>query len=141
MKKFCQNSEFDLKLISIFLALLISIRTYGQSVNGRNWIHSKVNYRISPNNSTFITNSLPRGGGLAYHAGKEYNYFIFWASILNNSTSNLELQIKFPSLTFFNSNRSHFIATLTKAKMTPDKIQELDYGLNDIPSLLNVESN
>lgn len=110
-------------------------------MNGRNWIYSKVNYSVSPDNSTFITNSLPRGGGVVYHKGKEYNYFVFWTSILNNSPSTLEIQIKFPSLNFFNSNKSHFIATLTKAKMTSEKIQEFDYGLTDIPSLLKVESN
>jgi hypothetical protein len=141
MNKFCQSSDCDLKLLSIVLLLVISFKSNGQLMNGRNWIYSKVNYRISPNNSTFITNSLPRGGGLVYRDGKEYNYFVFWTSILNNSPSPLEIQIKFPSLNFFNSNKSHFIATLTRAKMTSEKVQMFDYGLTDMSSLLNVESN
>ena len=51
------------------------------------------------------------------------------------------MQIKFPAISLFNSKKSHFIAVLTKAEMTTEKIQAFDYGLPSIPSLLNVESN
>ena len=73
--------------------------------------------------------------------GKKYNYFVFWTSILNNSPSTVEIEIKFPAINFFNSNKSHFKVAFTKAEMTPEKVQELDYGLTDIPSLLTNESN
>ncbi len=107
----------------------------------RDWVNTKVIYTSSTKRSTIFTNSLPKGGGLVHHNGKEYNYFIFWASIRNESDSPLELQIKFPKLNFFNSDKSHFKVAFTKTKMTFDKVQDFDYGLTDIPSLLNIESN
>ena len=141
MNKLSQILNLKSSLYSTFLLILLSLNLKAQSVHNRKWEYSKVAYSLSTNNSTIITNSLPRGGGLVNHKGKEYNYFIFWATIRNESTSPLELQIKFAKLNFFNSNKSHFIVALTKAKMTSDKVQEFDYGLTDIPSLLNIESN
>lgn len=141
MNKFSQIFNSKLYQFSTFFLILLSVNLKGQSVHNRNWEYSKVVYTSSTKNSTVITNSLPRGGGLVYHKGKEYNYFIFWANIRNESTSPLELQIKFPTLNFFNSNKSHFIVAFTKAKMTFDKVQDFDYGLTDLPSLLNNESN
>jgi hypothetical protein len=141
MNKFTQIINSKSSLLSTFLLILLSLNLKGQSVHDRKWEYSKVAYSSSTKNSTIITNSLPKGGGLVYHEGKEYNYFIFWVNIRNESTSSLEVQIKFPRLNLFNSNKSHFIAALTKAKMTSDKVQEFDYGLTDIPSLFNIESN
>lgn len=130
-----------LNLFTTFLLLLLSLNLKGQSVNNQKWEYSKVVYTSSTKNSTIITNSLPKGGGLVYHKGKEYNYFIFWTNIRNESNSPIELQIKFPTLNLFNSDKSHFIVALTKAKMTFDKVQDFDYGLTDLPFLLNNKSN
>ena len=124
-----------------FLLILLSLNLNGQSTQNRNWEHSKVAYTTSTNKKTIISNSLPKGGGIVSYKGKEYNYFIFWTNVRNESPSPLELQINFPSLNFFISSKSHFIAALTNAKMTFDKVQQFDYGLTDIPSLLNIESN
>lgn len=141
MNKFYQIFSSKWNLFSTFLLILFSLNLKGQSVQNRKWEYSKVVYTSSTKNSIIITNSLPKGGGLVYHKGKEYNYFIFWANIRNESNSPLEFQIKFPTLNFFNADKSHFKVGFTKAKMTIDKVQDFDYGLTDIPSLLNNESN
>lgn len=75
------------------------------------------------------------------HKGKEYHYFIFWTSIRNESTSTIELDIRFPAINFFPTNESHFMVAFTKANMTSDKLQAFDFGLTDVPSLLNSELN
>lgn len=138
---FYQTFNSKLNLFSTFILILLSLNLKGQSAHNRKWLYSKVVYTSSTKNSTIITNSLPKGGLLAYNKGKEYNYFIFWANIRNESPAPLELQIKFPTLNYFNSDKSHFIVAFTKAKMTFDKVQDFDYGLTDVPSLLSNESN
>lgn len=141
------NNKFFLKYIfrpcplTTFLFLSISVILHGQSAQNRNWEYSKDHYSPSPKNSIIITNSLPRGGGLVQHNGKEYNYFIFWASIQNATRSTLALQFNFPKQKFFNGSKSHVKVAFTKAKMTSDKVQEFDYGLKDLAALLNKESN
>lgn len=141
MNKYSQIFNTKLDRFSTFLLILLSLNLKGQSVHNRKWEYTKVVYTSSTKNSTIITNSLPKGGGIVYQKGKEYNYFIFWANIRNESPSPLELQIKFPTLNFFNSDKSHFLVAFTKAKMSFDKVQDFDYGLIDLPSLLNNESN
>jgi hypothetical protein len=113
----------------------------GQSVQNRNWEYSKVVYNSSVKNKIIITNSLPKGGGIVSHKGKEYNYFIFWTNVRNESPSNLDLKIKFPTIISFEFNKSQAKVVFTKSNMTIDKEQEFDYGLTDTPSLLNNESN
>jgi hypothetical protein len=113
----------------------------GQSVQNRNWEYSKVVYNSSVKNKIIITNSLPKGGGIVSYKGKEYNYFIFWTNVRNESPSTLDLKIKFPTIISFEFNESHAKVLFTKSNMTIDKEQEFDYGLTDIPSLLNNESN
>jgi len=138
-----------MRILLTFILFLLYLNSSGQLYLDsnrqrspkRDWVNTKVIYTSSTKNATIITNSLPKGGGLVYQKGKEYNYFIFWANIRNESTSPLELQINFPSLNFFNADKSHFIVAFTKAKMTFDKVQDFDYGLTDFPSLLNNESN
>ena len=141
MNRLFQRFYPKLNFFSAILLILLSLNLKGQAVHNRNWVYSKVVYSSSPLNSTIITNSLPKGGGIVYHNGKEYNYFIFWSNVRNESPSPLELQIKFPPLNLLNSYKSNFIVAFTKAKMTFDKVQDFDYGLTDIPSLLNNESN
>lgn len=124
-----------------FVLTLITLNAAAQSAQQRNWVDTKVTYTTSSKQSIIVTNSLPRGGGQVQHKGKEYHYFIFWTSILNESPSTVELDIKFPAINFFPSKESHFMVSFTKATMSLDKLQEFDYGLTDVPSLLNSESN
>jgi hypothetical protein len=113
----------------------------GQSVQNRNWEYSKVVYNSSVKNKISITNSLPKGGGIVSRKGKEYNYFIFWTSVRNESPSTLDLKIKFPTIISFKSKESYAKVAFTKSNMTIEKLQEFDYGLTGIPALLNNESN
>ncbi|MFN6375547.1 MAG: hypothetical protein ACK4YD_10290 [Chitinophagia bacterium] len=130
-----------MKKYSAILMMFFSLNLYGQSVQKYNWEYSKVVYTSSTKEKTIITNSLPRGGGIVYHQGKEYNYFIFWTNILNESSSPLDLKIKFPTIIPFEINESYAKVVFTNSIMTPDKKQVLDYGLTNIVSLLNNESN
>jgi hypothetical protein len=114
---------------------------YGQSVQNTNWEYSKVVYNSSVKNKIIITNSLPKGGGIVSYKGKEYNYFIFWTSVRNESPSTLDLKIKFPTIISFKSKESYAKVAFTKSNMTIEKLQEFDYGLTGIPALLNNESN
>ncbi len=128
-------------LFVICLLTLMSLYSNAQPVQQRNWVDTKVTYSSSAKNAIIITNSLPKGGGSVQHKGKEYQYFIFWTSIYNESPSTVELDMKFPALNFFPSKESHFMVALTKANMTSDKVPAFDYGLTDVPSLLNIASN
>ena len=88
-----------------------------------------------------MTNSLPKGGGIVSYKGKEYNYFIFWTNVRNEAALHLDLKIKFPTIISFKSKESHAMVAFTKSTMTIDKVQDFDYGLTGIPSLLNNDSN
>lgn len=125
----------------IFLLLLLSLNLKGQSVQKKNWEYSNVVYNVSSKKKTIITNSLPRGGGLVHQQGKEYNYFIFWNNIRNESSLPLALEIKFPTLNYFNDTKSQFTVAFTKAIMSFEKVQDFDYGLVNLTNLLNKESN
>ncbi len=114
---------------------------YGQSVQNRNWEYSKVAYTASTNKKTNISNSLPKGGGIVSYKGKEYNYFIFWTNVRNESSSPLDLNIKFPTSISFTSNESQVQVVFPKVQMSFDKLQAFDYGLTDISSLFNIETN
>ena len=130
-----------MNIFSTCLVLLFSLNLNGQSVQKKNWEYSKVVYNSSVKNKIIVTNSLPKGGGIVSHKGKEYNYFIFWTSVRNESPSSLDLNIKFPTILSFEFNESQAKVVFTKSIMTIEKEQEFDYGLTDIPSLLNNESN
>ena len=123
------------------LLIFLSLNLYGQSVQNKNWEYSKVVYNSSVKNKTIITNSLPKGGGIVSYKGKEYNYFIFWTNVRNEAPSPLNLKIKFPTIISFKSKESYAKVAFTKSNMTIDKVQEFDYGLTGISSLLNNESN
>ena len=130
-----------MNIFSTCLLILFSLNLNGQSVQNRNWEYSKVVYNSSVKNKIIITNSLPKGGGTVSHKGKEYNYFIFWTNVRNESPSTLDLKIKFPTIISFEFNESQAKVVFTNSNMTIDKEQEFDYGLTDIASLLNNESN
>lgn len=128
-------------LFAVCLLTLMALYSNAQPVQKRNWVDTKVTYSSSAKNAIIITNSLPRGGGIVQHKGKEYQYFIFWTSISNESPSTVELDMKFPAINFFPSKESHFMVAFTKANMTLEKLELFDYGLTDVPSLLNSASN
>ena len=130
-----------MKKFSVFYLVLLSLNLIGQSAQKRNWEYSKAIYITSPNNKISITNSLPKGGGIVSYKGKEYNYFVFWTNVRNEATLPLDLKIKFLPSIFFKSNESFAKVAFTRSTMTSDKVQEFDYGLTDILSILRSESN
>lgn len=124
-----------------FLLILLALNLYGQSVQHKNWEYSKAVYTFSTKKKTIITNSLPKGGGIVSYKGEEYNYFIFWTNVLNEASSPLDLSIKFPTIIPFESKESQAKVLFTKSNMTIDNVQEFNYGLTGIPSLLINESD
>ncbi len=130
-----------MNIFSTCLLILLSLNLYGQSVQNKNWEYSKVVYNSSVKNKIIITNSLPKGGGIVSYKGKEYNYFIFWTNIRNEAPSPMDLKIKFPTIISFKSKESYAKVVFAKSNMTIEKVQEFDYGLTGIPSLLYNESN
>ena len=122
-----------------FLLFFLSLNLIGQSVQKKNWVYSKIDYTASNKKKITITNSLPKGGGVVNYKGKEYNYFIFWTNVSNDSPSPLDLKIKFPTSIPFESKESHAKVIMPQSTMTIDKIEEFDYGLKNIPSLLKYE--
>lgn len=124
-----------------FLLLLLALNVRGQSVQNRNWVYSNVVYNASTNKKVSITNSLPKGGGIVHHKAKEYNYFIFWTKIRNESPFPVELKIQFSPSISFGSKDSYAKVVFTKSTMTSSNVPAFDYGLTNIPALLANESN
>ncbi len=125
-----------MNLLSTLSLLILSLNLYAQPVQNKNWEYSKVVYNSSVKKKIIITNSLPKGGGIVPHKGKEYNYFIFWTDVRNEASLPLELKIKFPTNISFHAKESIAKVVFTKSNMILAKVQEFDYGLSGIPTLL-----
>ncbi len=128
-----------MNLLSTLSLILLSLNLYAQPVQNKNWEYSKVVYNSSVKKKIIITNSLPKGGGIVSYKGKEYTYFIFWTNVRNEASLPLELKIKFPTNISFQAKESIAKVVFTKSNMTRDKVQEFDYGLTGIPTLLTNE--
>ena len=126
--------------ISVYL-LFVYLNANGQVGPPRNWVDSKIKYTDSKGNSVMMTNSLPKGGGVVYQNGKKYGYVVFWTRMSNQSATPIELKVKFPEVTFFKSPDSYIKIVLPKESMNIEKEQLFDYGLTNLQSILNDESN
>ena len=126
--------------ISVFL-LFVYLNANGQVGPLRNWVDSEVKHTDSKGNSVMMTNSLPKGGGVVYQNGKKYGYVVFWTRMSNQSATPIELKVKFPEVTFFKSPDSYIKIVLPKETMKIEKEQLFDYGLTNLQSILNDESN
>ena len=126
--------------ISVFL-LFVYLNANGQVGPPRNWVDSEVKHTDSKGNSVMMTNSLPKGGGVVYQNGKKYGYVVFWTRMSNQSATPIELKLKFPDVTFFKPPESYVKIVLPKESMNIKKEQLFDYGLTNLQSLLNDESN
>ena len=126
--------------IPVFL-LFVYLNANGQVGPLRNWVDSEVKHKDSKGNSVMMTNSLPKGGGVVYQNGKKYGYVVFWARMSNQSATPIELKLKFPDVTFFKPPESYVKIVLPKESMNIKKEQLFDYGLTNLQSLLNDESN
>jgi hypothetical protein len=126
--------------ISVFL-LFVYLNANGQVGPIRNWVDSEVKLTDSKGNSAMVTSSLPKGGGVVYQNGKKYGYVNFWTRMSNQSATPIELKVKFPEVTFFKSPDSYIKIVLPKETMKIEKEQLFDYGLTNLQSILNDESN
>jgi len=126
-----------MKFPIIFIFFLSSFTIMGQK------FHTEFKYADSINKGITIQNSYPKGGqkytGLN---GKEYVYAIFWTSVTNETTSNLEISINFPvdSFSIPTSPSTKFQLYLPKEKMALEKATLLNYGL-DLKSFLDKNIN
>ena len=127
-------------LVSVFL-LFVYLNVHSQVGPTRNWVDSEVKLTDSNHNSVIVTNSLPKGGGVVYQKGKKYAYVVFWTRMSNKSTTPIELKVKFPEVTFFKPPESYIKIVLPKESMNIEKEQLFDYGLTNLQSILNDESN
>jgi hypothetical protein len=130
-----------MKLLVLVVLLLPYLNSYGQVGTGRNWVDSEVKHTVSKGNTVMMTNSLPKGGGVVYQNEKKYSYVVFWTRVFNQSATSIELKIKFPDVTFFKSPDSFIQIVLPKATMNMDNVQLFDYGLKNLQSLINDQSN
>jgi hypothetical protein len=130
-----------MKITASFILFLFYISTYGQVGPTRNWVDSEVKLTDSNGNTVMVTNSLPKGGGVVYQNGKKYGYVVFWTRMFNQSATPIELKLKFPDVTFFKPPESYVKIVLPKETMSIEKNQLFDYGLTNLQSLLNDESN
>ena len=130
-----------MKLVSYVFLLFIYLNANGQVGPPRNWVDSKIKYTDSKGNSVMMTNSLPKGGGVVYQNEKKYGYVVFWTRMSNQSATPIELKVKFPEVTFFKSPDSYIKIVLPKESMNIEKEQLFDYGLTNLQSILNDESN
>jgi hypothetical protein len=130
-----------MKLLVSIILLFVYLNSYGQSESTRNWVDSELKYTDSKGNLVKFINSFPRGGGVVYKNGKKYSYVVFWTRVYNHSATLLEYTVKFPEVTYFNSPHSYIQIVLPKETMSLDRVQSFDYGLINLQSLLNDESN
>jgi hypothetical protein len=130
-----------MKITASFILFLFYFSTYGQVGPTRNWVDSEVKVTDSKGNSAMVTNSFPKGGGVVYQNGKKYGYVVFWTRMSNQSATPINLKVKFPEVTFFKPPESYVKIVLPKETMSMEKIQLFDYGLTNLQSLLNDESN
>ena len=130
-----------MKLLVLIFLLFSYLNSNGQVGPLRNWVDSEVKHTDSKGNTVMMTNSLPKGGGVVYQNGKKYGSVVFWTRVFNQSTTSIELKIKFPDVTFFKSPDSFIQIVLPKATMNMDNVQLFDYGLKNLQSLINDQSN
>ena len=130
-----------MKLIVSVFFLFVYLYTNGQVGPTRNWVDSEVKLTDSKVNTVMVTNSLPKGGGVVYQNGKKYGYVVFWTRMSNQSATPIELKLKFPDVTFFKPPESYVKIVLPNETMSIEKIKLFDYGLTNLQSLLNDESN
>lgn len=129
-----------MRLLTTFILLTICITALAQTSPTRKWVDTEVKYTDSVGKVILVDNSFPKGGGgYTDSAGKNYSYVIFWTRVINQSTTPLELVIKFPADPFaiFPSLDSHIRIFLPPDTMTLDKIPLGDYGLTNLKSFLD----
>jgi hypothetical protein len=130
-----------MKLVASFILLLAYLNATGQVGTTRNWIDSEVKFTDSKGNLVKYIHSLPKGGGQVFLKGKKYGYVVFWTRVFNQSATPIELQVKFPEVTYFKSPDSYIHILLPRETMNQEKVQLFDYGLTNLQSIIDDETN
>ena len=133
-----------MRLLTIYILLTIYSTAIGQTSPTRNWVDSEVKYTDSAGKVVIVHSSLPKGGGgYTDSVGKKHSYVIFWTRVINESTTPLELAIKFPADSFaiFPSPNSYIKIFLPPGTMTLDKVPLADYGLTNLQFFLDAGYN
>jgi hypothetical protein len=129
-----------MRLFTTIILMTICLTAIGQTSPTRNWVDTEVKYTDSAGKVVMVYNSLPKGGGgYTDSTGEKYSYVIFWTHVFNESTTPLELAIKFPAdpFTIFSSPDSHIRIFLPPDTMTLEKVPLGDYGLTNLQSFLD----
>ncbi len=123
-----------MKHLIAFALFLLTLSATGQK------FHTEFEYTDSINKGIRIQNSYPKGGQKYTDKNnfKEYVFLVFWTCITNETDSNLELKVNFPNYSFTipSSPNAIFNLYLPNEKMTLEKAQLLNYGL-DLKSFLD----
>ena len=130
-----------MKILVSFILMLAYQNASGQVGPNRNWIDTEATYTDSKGNLVKFIHSLPRGGSQVFHKGKKYGYVVFWTRVINQSTTPIELQVKFPAVTYFKSPESYIHIVLPREIMNNEKVQLFNYGLTNLQSLVNDETH
>lgn len=130
-----------MRLLVFFFLLFLHIISNGQVSPTRNWVYSEDKYKDFKGNSVMISNSFPKGGGVVDNNGKNLGYRVFWNRIRNESISPIDFHVKFPEATFVKPKGYPVKIVLPKENMKYEKIQLFDFGLTNLQSLFNDESN
>jgi len=130
-----------MRLLVFFFLLFVHIISNGQVGPTRNWVYSEDKYKDFKGNFVMISNSLPKGGGVVDNNGKNLGYRVFWNRITNESLTPINFHVKFPDATFVKPKGYSVKIVLPKENMKYEKIQLFDFGLTNLQSLFNDESN
>lgn len=130
-----------MRILLALILFLVDVKTYGQTGPTRNWVDSEVKYTDPKGNIVGFTNSLPKGGGVVSHNGEKYSYVVFWTRVINSSGTPMELQVRFPEVTYFKYPASYIKVVLPRETMNDEKVQVFDYGLTNLQSQINEGSN
>lgn len=104
------------------------------------YIHTKYEYDSGPEGQIVIQNSYPKGGFNYFDSnGQKFTYAVFWTEVSNESQAPLKLKIEFPADSFQLPSDSsiQFNLLLPSETMTAEKIPLIDYGLENLNSVLD----
>ena len=129
-----------MRLLTTFLLLTISSTLSAQTIPARSWVDTVFTYTNSAGKAIKVYNGLPKGGGGYINSGgKDYSYVIFWTRIVNESSTSLQMTVKFPTDSFaiFPSPNSYIKLLIPSDTMSLGKISLGDYGLTNLKSILD----
>lgn len=110
------------------------------------YIFTDSTYLLSDGQKITIQNSFPKGGGIAPDgmqysdsSGRDYSFAVFWTRIVNDSDTQLELEIGIPADSFgiFTPPGSFLKLFLPPDTVRDDKLVLYNYGLTNTKLFLD----